>query len=149
MEVNLTILPSEDNNPRPAEDNDTNPQAENKTTSQKTTKSYPQKTSYNAYKHNRQTSQKQYNIYVDENLITKTNAITIETLNIIFNQTFTNGYLLVYLDGQLVYNATTTDDIYTIILEITNKLLGQHELKVEFTDNNNNTQTYIKNVTIN
>ena len=100
-------------------------------------------------RYNLHTKAYQYKIYVENNLITQTNAITIQTLNTIFNQTFTNGHLLVYIDGILVYNSTTTDDIYTIILEITEKLLGNHEIKVVYTDNNNNTRTFTENITIN
>ncbi|MBQ6219065.1 MAG: hypothetical protein IJJ47_04980 [Methanosphaera sp.] len=66
----------------------------------------------------------------------------------IFNQSFTNGHLIVYIDGKIVFNDTVTDDIYRIILEITSKLLGQHELTVEFTNNNNQTQNYTENITI-
>lgn len=89
-----------------------------------------------------------YKIFVNGKLVSQTRYITIETLNTIFNQTFINGHLTVYLDGKVIFNETVTDDIFRIILEITEKLLGQHELKVEFTYENNNTQTYIENITI-
>ncbi len=75
-------------------------------------------------------------------------VITLGELNEIFNQTFANGHLLLYIDGQLVYNGTVGDDLATVILEIIEKFLGEHELKVEFTDSDNQTQTYTKNVTI-
>ncbi|WP_162685713.1 hypothetical protein [Methanosphaera sp. BMS] len=56
--------------------------------------------------------------------------------------------MVVYLDGKVVFNGTLTDDIYRIILEITSKLLGQHEITVEFTNNNNQTQSYTENIII-
>lgn len=89
-----------------------------------------------------------YKIYKNDKFVSQSNTITIKTLNTIFNQSFTNGHLVVYLDGKVVFNDTVTDDIYRVILEITSKLLGQHELKVEFTDNNNQTQSYTENITI-
>lgn len=89
-----------------------------------------------------------YKVYADDKLLSQSNTITIKMLNTIFNQSFINGHLVVYIDGKVVFNGTVTDDIYRIILEITGKLLGQHELKVEFTDNNNQTHSYTKNITI-
>jgi len=89
-----------------------------------------------------------YKIYKNDKLIGQSNIITVGTLNMIFDQLFTNGHLVVYLDGKVVFNDTVTDDIYRIILEITSKLLGQHELTVEFTDNNNQTHSYTENITI-
>lgn len=75
-------------------------------------------------------------------------ALTLGGLNKIFNQSFINGHLLVYVDGKLVFNDTVTDDLSTIIFKIIEKFLGEHELKVEFTDGNNKTQTYAENITI-
>jgi len=75
-------------------------------------------------------------------------VITLGQLNEIFGQTFTNGHLLLYIDGELVYNGTVGDDIATVILEIIDKFLGKHELKVEFTDADGKTNTYTENVTI-
>ena len=89
-----------------------------------------------------------YKIYKNDKIVSKSNTITINTLNILFCQSFTNGHLVVYLDGKVVFNDTVTDDIYRIILEITSKLLGQHEITVEFTNNNNQTQSYTENITI-
>lgn len=82
-------------------------------------------------------------------IVSQDNVLTLGELNTIFNQTFANGHLMVYMDGQLVFNATVTDDISTVIFEIIEKYLGVHELKVEFTDSENNTNTYTENVTIN
>lgn len=81
-------------------------------------------------------------------MITIDNTITLGKLNEIFGQTFTNGHLLLYIDGQLVFNGTVGDDLASVILEIMEKFLGQHELKVEFTDADGKTMTYTKNVTI-
>ena len=96
----------------------------------------------------KQVTKNSYKVYVKGNIITNTKYITINMLNNIFNQTFLNGHLVVYIDGVLVFNGTVYDDIYTIIVEITGKLLGQHELKVEFTDLNNDTRTYHEVITI-
>ena len=76
------------------------------------------------------------------------NALTLETLNRIFDINFTNGHILVYIDGILVFNDTTTDDISQVILEILDKYLGKHEIKVVFTDNQNQTNTYKENIII-
>ena len=89
-----------------------------------------------------------HQIIIDNIVIPADTVITLGELNEIFNQTFANGHLLLYIDGQLVYNGTLGDDLATVILEIIEKFLGEHELKVEFTDSNNQTQTYTKNVTI-
>lgn len=89
-----------------------------------------------------------YKIYTNDKLVSQTNTITIETLNTIFNQSFTNGHLLVYIDGTLIFNDTVTYDLYTMILEITGKYLGEHEIKVVFTDNQNKTNTYKENIKI-
>lgn len=76
------------------------------------------------------------------------NYLTLERLNNIFNQNFINGHLLVFIDGKLVFNATTTDDLTQIIYDLLKLLSGNHELKVEFTDNNGNTKSYTENITV-
>ncbi|RAP44237.1 MAG: hypothetical protein BZ135_08665 [Methanosphaera sp. rholeuAM6] len=76
------------------------------------------------------------------------NTLTLEALNSIFDLNFTNGHLLVYLDGALVFNDTTTDDLSMIILEILDKYLGEHEIKVVFTDNENHTDTHKEKIII-
>lgn len=81
-------------------------------------------------------------------MIPADNVITLGELNEIFDQTFTNGHILLYIDGELVFNGTVGDDLATVLLEIIEKFLGEHEIKVEFTDSNNQTQSYVKNVTI-
>lgn len=76
------------------------------------------------------------------------NKLTLYVLNQIFNMDFRNGHLLVYIDGKLVFNATTTDDLSQVIFDLLDLLSGNHEIKVEFTDNNGNTNTYTENITI-
>lgn len=89
-----------------------------------------------------------HKIIHNNNIISQSNAITLEILNKIFGQKFINGHLLVYIDGELVYNATTTDDLSSIIFEIIEKFIGEHEIKVEFTDSNNKTDTYTEHITL-
>ncbi|AWX31744.1 hypothetical protein [Methanosphaera sp. BMS] len=76
------------------------------------------------------------------------NQLTLGVLNQIFNQNFTNGHLLVYIDGKLVFNATTTDDLSQLIYNLLDLLSGNHEIKVEFTDNENQTNTFKENINI-
>jgi len=80
--------------------------------------------------------------------LTKSNYLTLERLNNIFNQNFTNGHLLVYIDGKLVFNGTTTDDLSQLIYDLLKLFSGNHELKVEFTDNKGNYDTYAKNISV-
>jgi len=84
----------------------------------------------------------------DNDIVTQSNVVTLDDLNKIFNQTFNNGHLLVYIDGELVFNGTTSDDLTTVIFEIIEKFLGQHEIKVEFTNADNDTKTYTEEITI-
>ena len=85
---------------------------------------------------------------MNNKVIIESNVLTLDGLNKIFNQSFINGHLLVYLDGKLVFNDTVSDDLSTVILEILEKFLGEHELKVVFTDSNNESETYVENITI-
>lgn len=78
----------------------------------------------------------------------KNNKLTLDVLNQIFNKDFRNGHLLVYIDGKMVFNATTTDDLSQIIFDLLSLLSGKHEIKVVFTDNTGNTNTYTENITI-
>ena len=87
-------------------------------------------------------------VYTANKMITLSDTITLGKLNDIFDQTFINGHLLLYIDGQLVYNGTVGDDLSTVLLEIIEKFLGKHEIKVEFTDADGKTNTYTENVTI-
>ncbi len=84
----------------------------------------------------------------DNTLVWTGNSLTLEALNSIFDLNFTNGHLLVYIDGVLVFNDTVGDDLTTIIMELLDKYLGEHEIKVVFTDNKNNTNTYKENIII-
>ena len=76
------------------------------------------------------------------------NKLTLDVLNQIFNKDFRNGHLLVYIDGKLVFNATTTDNLLQVIFDLLSLLSGNHEIKVVFTDNAGNTNTYTENITI-
>ena len=89
-----------------------------------------------------------YKVITDNNAISIGNTITLGNLNEIFGQTFTNGHLLLYIDGELVFNGTVNDDLSTVILEIMKKFLIRHEFKVEFTGADGQTNTYTKNVAI-
>ena len=90
---------------------------------------------------------KLYTVKVHGNAVFKGNFFTLMTLKSIFGQEFINGHLVVYIDGKVVFNATVNDDLSTVIFEIINSLLGNHELKVEFTVNGD-TKTYTENITI-
>lgn len=76
------------------------------------------------------------------------NYLTLNRLNNIFNQNFTNGHLILYIDGKIVFNATTTDDLSEIIFDLLKLLTGNHELKVEFTDSTGKTNIYTENITV-
>ena len=76
------------------------------------------------------------------------NYLNLSRLNDIFNQNFTDGHLLVYIDGKLVFNGTTTDDLSLIIYNLINLISGNHEIKVVFTDDNGNTSNYTENLTV-
>lgn len=82
------------------------------------------------------------------NVARKANYLNLSKLNEVFNQNFTNGNLLVFIDGKLVFNGTTTDDLSLIIYNLMNLISGNHEIKVIFTDNNGNIDTYTENITV-
>ncbi len=84
----------------------------------------------------------------DNTLVYTGNKLTLNALNKIFNSNFTNGHLLVYIDGVLVFNGTTSEDITMVILELLDKYLGVHEIKVVFTNNENQTNTFKENINI-
>ncbi|AWX31626.1 hypothetical protein [Methanosphaera sp. BMS] len=141
-EKTLTII---ENIPEGASDENQNPQEDEKQdTYTKDTRAH--KTVTNTIQSNIPAI---HQIIVGNIVIPADTVITLGQLNEMFGQKFVNGHLLLYIDGQLVYNGTVGDDLATVILEIIEKFLGEHELKVEFTDSNNQTQTYTKNVTIN
>ena len=89
-----------------------------------------------------------HKIISDNRMIPADNVLTLGELSEIFNRTFTNGHLLVYIDGELVFNDTVDNDLTTILFEIIEKFLGEHEIKVEFTDADGKTNTYNKTITI-
>ena len=93
-------------------------------------------------------SNKLHKILLNNHVIIESNVLTLDGLNNIFNQSFINGTLLVYVDGKLVFNDTVYDDLSTVIFDIIEKFMGVHELKVVFTDSNNKSQTYTENITI-
>jgi hypothetical protein len=74
--------------------------------------------------------------------------VTLDELDKIFGSSFTEGRLVLYIDGEVVFNETVNGDLAAQIFEIVEKFLGQHDLKVEFTDNSNNTNTFEENVII-
>ncbi len=89
-----------------------------------------------------------HKIITENSVIPADNVITLGELSEIFNQTFINGHLLVYVDGELVFNDTVNDDLSTVILKIIEKFLGEHEIKVEFTDVDGKKNTYNKCIVI-
>ena len=139
----LTII---ENIPEGAGDEDIPSEDEKQETYIKDTR--PQKTLTKYTKTTYSTIATKHKIITDQNTIPVSNTITLGTLNEIFNQTFTNGQLLLYVDGKLVFNGTTGDDLTTVIMEILEKFQGKHEIKVEFTDDNNETKTYTENISI-
>lgn len=76
-------------------------------------------------------------------------SMTLDTLNKIFDKSFINGHLIVYIDGKIVFNDTVSDDLSLFICDLFDLIFGSHEIKVEFTDKDNNTNTYTENVTLN
>ncbi|AWX32004.1 carboxypeptidase-like regulatory domain-containing protein [Methanosphaera sp. BMS] len=141
----LTII---DNIPEGAGDEDKT-QVEETGSQQRYTKDTPRYKTMTKYTKTAQsTTPTSHKVVTDDNMIPIENTITLGQLNEIFGQTFTNGHLLLYIDGQLVFNGTVGDDLATVILEIVEKYLGGHELKVVFTDADGKTNTYTKNVTI-
>ena len=85
----------------------------------------------------------------DNQTICKGDALKLDGVNNLYESDFTNGHLLVYVDGKLVFNEITGDDLDTPIFWITDDYLGQHQISVEFTANgNSNTNTYTEDVLI-
>ena len=54
----------------------------------------------------------------------------------------------VYVDGELVFDDDVEGDLSQVIFEIIEKFLGEHEIKVEFTDADGKTNTYKENIII-
>ena len=87
----------------------------------------------------------------DNKIVSQGDSLKLEGVNKLYDSDFRNGHLLVYMDGKLVFNEITSDDLSVIIFGITNDNLGQHQLKVEFTDNedsNSNTNTFTEDIII-
>jgi len=89
-----------------------------------------------------------YKILVNNNVAYSGNTLTLEALNNIFGSNFANGHLVVYIDGKIVFNATVTDNLSQIIADILDNLVGQHELKIEFTNSEGITNTYKETIVI-
>lgn len=79
----------------------------------------------------------------------KNTDFTLDMLNQLFNKKFINGHLLVYVDGELVFNDTVSDDLSQVIFDLIKIVAGNHEIKVEFTDNEGNTEDVTENITLN
>lgn len=116
--------------------------------SQKRVNSYHKNSKQSAVTYMQSQSNNLYKILLNNHVIIESDVLTLDGLNKIFNQSFINGTLLVYLDGKLVFNNTVSDDLSTVIFEILEKFLGDHELKVVFTDAGNKSNTYVENITI-
>ena len=89
-----------------------------------------------------------FKVMFGNNEVFNVNFLTLEILNRIFNENFTNGMLLFYIDGKLVFNDTVTDDLSVIIFKILEDYMGNHEIKAVFTDDNGNTNNYVDNIYI-
>ena len=85
-----------------------------------------------------------------DNVIVSTgDALRLQGINNLFDSDFTNGHLLVYVDGKLVFNEITAGDVSTPIFWISGDYLGQHQISVEFTPNGtSNTNKYTEDVYI-
>jgi hypothetical protein len=84
----------------------------------------------------------------DNSVVYQGNSLTLDAINKIFGQNIANGHLVVFMDGQVVFNGTVTDDLSFTIIQFIEQYLGNHNIKIEFTDANNNTNTYDENVII-
>ena len=115
------------------------------TSKHKVNKQTPTKTSYSPQKVGQTYTIKKAS---DNTVVYQGNALTLEAINKIFNQDIVNGHLVVYMDGKVVFNDTVTDDLSTTILKIVEQYLGKHNIKIEFTDGDNNTNTYQEDIII-
>ena len=75
-------------------------------------------------------------------------TVTLDELDKIFGTTFASGQLVLTIDGEVVFNGTVNGDLASVIFDIIEKFLGEHNIKVEFTDDANNTNTFEENVII-
>ena len=84
----------------------------------------------------------------DHQVICKSNFFILDHLNKLFNMTFINSHIKVYIDGELVFDGDTSDDLTQVIFEIIDKYLGEHEITVEVTDSENKTKTYKEKIIV-
>ena len=84
----------------------------------------------------------------DHQLICKSHLFILEYLNKLFNMTFINGHLKVFIDGKLVFEGDTTDDLTQVIFEIIEAYLGEHEITVEFTDSQGKSNTFKEKIVV-
>ena len=85
-----------------------------------------------------------YTVYrsSDMKMICHSVVFNLKALMDLFNLNLTNGHLKVYIDGTLLFDGDVGDDLSKIIFEIIEKFLGKHEITIEFTDSNGNTQNH-------
>lgn len=122
-----------------------NTQPVSHTQKQKEVKQNPTKTTNN--------QQKVYKTHTikkasDNSVVYQGNSLTLDAINKIFGQNITNGHLVVFMDGQVIFNDTASDDLSMTILQLIEKYLGNHKIKIEFTDANNNPNTYEEDIII-
>ncbi|AMD17373.1 hypothetical protein TL18_04670 [Methanobrevibacter sp. YE315] len=91
-----------------------------------------------------------YSLYraSDMKLICHSSFVYLKDLIDLFDFNLTNGHLKVWIDGILVFEGDTGDDMLQVIFEIIEKFLGKHEMTVEFTDSNGKTQTLNETIII-
>lgn len=108
------------------------------------------KNSTNNHKTNKQKSTSSNNKY-SKNFYNRNtapnNQLTLNMLNKIFNFDFTNGFLVLYVDGKLLFNGTTNVDLTQILCNLINLNNKQHEVSVEFTDKDGKTRKFKENTT--
>ena len=121
---------------------------ENKTTPD--TPSYNPVPNYSPVKSTYYAAPKVYTVtrLSDNQLICKSSFFILDHLNKLFNMTFINGHLKVYIDGKLVFEGDTTDDLTMVIFEIIEEYLGEHDIKVEFTDSEGKSNTFEEKVMV-
>ena len=108
-------------------------------------------TSYAPVSHPTDEKHSQYTVtrVRDNKIISQGDTLKLEGINKLYDSDFTNGHLLVYVDGKLVFNELTAGDLATPIFGITDSYLGQHQIKVEFTpDGDSNVNKYTEDVII-
>ncbi|MDO5826444.1 MAG: hypothetical protein Q4Q22_08680, partial [Methanosphaera sp.] len=89
-----------------------------------------------------------YTIKVNDEVVYNGTMVTFTILRDIFGEDFTNSHVIVYLDGQVIFNSTLDDSLEVQLLKLVESLVGVHELKVEYTDSSNDTKILAKNITI-